>query len=124
MKIKTFDQLDGRVLANIRQYLHKLGIRPKTREETIRWAKRKFSGWLYGDTIYFKIEPSRRNMMDTLIHEWTHWSRKKLGLYRYKTPKQKIVEETLATYCAEALTRRRPKLERVLDRTIKKYSVF
>ncbi len=124
MKIKTFDQLDGRVLANIRQYLRKMGIHPKTREETVRWAKRKFSGWVYGNTIYYKVVSSKREMLDTIVHEYVHWKRKKLGVYKYKTPRQKFVEEVTATYWAEKLTGRRPNINNVAKRTLKKYNYF
>ena len=124
MKIRTFDQLDNRVLVNIRQYLKKIGITPRTREDTVKWAKRKFSGWTYGDTIYFKIVPSRREMVDTLIHEYIHWKRKSIGTYRYKTPRQQLLEETISTYLAEKLTGKRPKLISVVKRTLKKYTPF
>lgn len=124
MEVKTFDQLDGRVLANIRQYLRKMGINPKTREETVRWAKKKFYGWTYGNTIYFKVVRSKREMLDTIIHEWVHWKRKNLGVYKYKTPRQKFTEETLATYVAEKYTGKKPVLANVAKRTLKKYDYF
>jgi hypothetical protein len=101
-----------------------MGIKPRTREETIRHAKREFSGWTYGDTIYYKVVRSKREMMDTIIHEYVHWKRKKLGVYRYKTPMQKLREETIATYLAEKFTGKNPSLPDVLKRTWIKYSCF
>ena len=122
--IKTFDQLDGRVLANMKLYLHKMGIHPKTRAETIRWVKRKFSGWMWGDTIYVKVVPSRKETLNTLIHELVHLKRRRLGLYRYKTPLQKLREETLATWVADWATGKRRSLHRTAKSVARKYDVF
>ena len=123
MKVRTFDQLDGHVLANMKLYLHKMGIRPKTRADTIKQVKRHFSGWVWGDTIYVKIVPSRREVLDTFVHEFTHWKRKQLGLYRYKTPRQKLREEFLATWTAAKATGRNPNPRRMLARVNRKYSL-
>ena len=122
--IKTFDQLDGRVLANMKLYLHKMGIHPKTRAETIRWAKRKFSGWMWGNTIYVKIVPSRKETLNTLIHELVHLKRRQLGLYRYKTPLQKLREETLATWIADCATGKRQSLHGTARAVGRKYKTF
>lgn len=122
MKVKTFDELDGHVLANMKLYLYKMGIRPKTRQETVRQVKKHFSGWVWGDTIYVKIVPSRREVLDTFVHEFTHWKRKQLGVYRYKTPRQKFKEEYIATWIAEHATGRRPNPHRLLTRIIRKYN--
>ena len=122
--IKTFDQLDGHVLANMKLYLRKMGIHPKTRAETIRWAKRKFSGWMWGDNIYVKIVPSRKETLNTLIHEYVHWKRKKLGLYKYKTPTQKLREETIATWVADSATGKRCSLRGTARAVARKYDVF
>lgn len=122
--IKTFDELDGRVLANMKVYLRKMGIRPKTRAETIRWAKRKFSGWMWGDNIYVKVVPSRKETLNTLIHELVHLKRRRLGLYKYKTPLQKLREETLATWVADCCTGRRVSLTRTAQEVARKYKVF
>lgn len=124
MKVKTFDQLDGHVLANMKLYLHKMGIRSKTRQETIRQVKRHFSGWVWGDTIYVKIVPSRREVLDTLVHEFTHWKRKHLGLYRYRTPRQKFKEEFIATLAAARATGRNPDPKRLMARIVRKYQGF
>ena len=122
--IKTFDELDGRVLANIKLYLRKMGIHPKTRAETIRWAKRKFSGWMWGDNIYVKVVPSRKETLNTLVHEYVHWKRKKLGVYKYRTPLQKLREETLATWTADHATGKRPSLHKTAREVARKYKIF
>lgn len=116
--IRSFDELDGNVLADMRRYMKKPHL---SRAETIRIVKRKFSGWVRGNNIYFKVVPSKREMMDTIIHEYVHWVRKQSKVYRYRTDRQKLLEESLATYFAEKMTGRRPKWCEVVRRTARKY---
>ena len=124
MKIKTFDELDGHALHNIKQYLAKDGIYPRSRASTLAWAKRRYSGWVWGDTIYFKIVPSRRDTLDTLIHEYVHWARKRAGVYRYSTRRQKLFEESLATWAAERATGRKSRFTAVVRRVARKYKLY
>jgi hypothetical protein len=88
IQIRPFSQFDKRVLANIKKYC------PIESE-----IHKKYDGWIYGNTIYYN-ELSNGCIMDTIIHEYIHWKRKKSKQFRYRTPMDIFIEEGLATYIA------------------------
>jgi hypothetical protein len=99
--IRNFNMIDNRTLAQMRQYMvnHKvINAHANISNQTIiNKAKKIWSGWCYNNIIYNNSEISKGyEMLNTVIHEYIHYYRKRADIFKYGTHNQVFIEEFFA----------------------------
>ena len=105
--IRNFDEIDNRTLAQMRMYMvsHKIinaninaNVHTNVSTKTIiNKAKKIWSGWCYNNIIYNNSEISKGyEMLNTVIHEYIHYYRKRTDIFKYGTHNQVFIEEFFA----------------------------
>jgi len=97
--IRNFDEIDNRTLAQMRQYMisHKIIYTNVSDQTIINKAKKIWSGWCYNNIIYNNSEISKGyEMLNTVIHEYIHYYRKRVDIFKYCTHNQVFIEEFFA----------------------------
>ena len=95
IEVRTFDQFDNHALANVRSYLAKRSA-SKSGVDVTKVANRNYSGWIYGNVLYYNARLTDIDIVETIVHEYVHWQRKKYGVFRYGTTNEIFIEESTA----------------------------
>ena len=102
LQIKPFSEFDNLVIQNIRHYSkHSKSI---SKSYIIQYALSNYYGWIYGNVLYYRDNTRSLELLDTIIHEYVHWIRKKQKLFLYTTSKYRFIEESIAHIIAKYIT--------------------
>ena len=98
--IRNFDEFDNRTIAHIRKYMIKYNmINVDTSTKLIiNKAKSQWYGWSHSNFMYInnQISKSIDEMLNTIIHEYIHYYRKRNDIFKYGTHNQVFIEEFFA----------------------------
>jgi hypothetical protein len=136
LKICNFDEIDNRTLAQMHQYMlsHKVIKSEVSYKVVINKAKKIWYGWCYNNTIYNNDEISKGyEMLNTVIHEYIHYYRKRTDVFKYGTHNQIFIEEffayLVANYNVDCIKSRKTikltndYIEKLYTSVIKKYEL-
>ena len=96
IQIKKFSEFDNRTIWNVKKYLKKRKIKCTTSKNVIEKALILYDGWIYGNTIYYNDILDNNKLLETLIHEYVHFIRKKEKKFIYRSDENIFTEECIA----------------------------